>query len=438
MYTFVWLELMSQFLFQFYCSLFPLLEADKILELRLLSRWMRMYAERYLHNNLRCRRSLRIKLGEDTADDGDDSNVERATPANYSTLESFLQEDRASRIRMPVKDFSLSFRNSDVFERDPNLPEFLEKYGRQIEYLGVPYITIPPRKCEVDFYEKLPRLRWLDIMSFREEDFGPESVASFPITFRSLETLRLPNCNPDEDYADENYKLKLLECCKELKYFYLLCFTQDVVEFKKLCGILKKKTNLHFVLNYCIENPCPWNPELTPELCSLARDGGVKLCEFPTRVLVTFNDHQLEQISRQIFSLKQYWLCLPLLENFCRIRVVFPNLHEIDIFIPPEDHFVNQDDQDIQDGTLDIENILWKRICPEMFPSVKRFIIDLAECPRLSRAPSLLWQFFPNLEELRFKKNVADIVFVGERGQFPFLRLTSTCQKIKTCFSFRN
>lgn len=420
-------------LLQFYCGILPLLDVNKVLDLRLVCKSLKLYAERYLHHNTPSERLLRINLGGEDAEeedvDGDDYNYDPGSTANYSSLASFLQEDRASTIRMPVYYFSLVFKNSKVFESDPDFPEFLEKYGRQIEFLQVTYLSIPASKCEVDFYERLPRLKSLDVCSYRKEHFFSELAESLPSTFGSLKFLRLPDFRlDDEDTMGENYKFKLFECSKTLMTLHLHRLTQDLVEFQILCGILKRRTSLRFGF-YCWEenpaDPYPWNSELSSELCKLVGEGGTMLEKFPAGALFTLDIPQLNQISGQIISLLEYQMSIALLEDFCETRVVFPNVEEIEIIMSTESElFLHQvcPDHNLE---CDIGNILKKCLCPEMFCGVKKFTIYLPDCSRLSRALSLLWQFFPNLEELRFKAYIEDITFIGGRGQLPFLGLTS-------------
>lgn len=140
---------------------------------------------------------------------------------------TFLKLDRSIKMRKPTSHFRLFFRCVHAFDQ-VQMREFLQLYGNQVEHLQVTVMWIPMTPRELEFYEKLPKLKSLTVaMICLNPDFDPSSeehqcdIVPCPSTFRKLKTLKIEFHFVTYGTTETSHLWKLIQSCSQLEHLRL-------------------------------------------------------------------------------------------------------------------------------------------------------------------------------------------------------------------------
>lgn len=394
---------------QFDLGVFPCLRLKDLLRLRRVCKFTKGLSEDYLRKHPDSSNCIQIFNEKDAGD--------------TRSLESFLLQDGANSIRKPTRTLKLFFSKDQKIFGHPGLPEFLEKYGSQIESLHVSYLSIPMGEDEWRFYEGLPKLKSLMFEFHVAPDLASDAVIAFPGTFKNLTTFKVLGSGQ----ADiSKFYWTLVDHCTNLETIdFDGTLYSGPHHLKELLRILEQKAhkNLKFCmiwLYFYIEfaDPSTSNSQLLP-LCEKYK---LKFTGFHVNKLSAFEKSRRQVISEAISTL----LWRPG-EN-CELSedTPLPNVEKIYMcmkskFLP----LINKGSGQFVDAAAG-EN-LRRSLSPVIFPNLKKLEVGL--CDRLSD-PSVMthmWGWLPNLEEIVFgsTKCLKNVFFLGFKKELPFLLLTS-------------
>lgn len=217
------------------------------------------------------------------------------------SLWTFQHKDQACSIRVPTAHLELTFCERSKMYWSLWLPEFLAKYGSQIQRLSVSSLQIPMEEMEMDFFAKLPKLKGLTVGDFSGgEDYYvktplPSGSNTFPSIFKELERLNILR----NMATGENSQIfwRLLEQCTNLHT--ITWFPQSSERFRKLCQLLER--GMHKKLKYCCVKALfiiinslgrPANILCIPELCAMSTNNKLKLLNVSADYLREFKRPQ--------------------------------------------------------------------------------------------------------------------------------------------------
>lgn len=335
------------------------------------------------------------------------------------SLESFVQKDSTSSIKLPTTRFKLDFRTTQVF-RHPCIARFLEQYGNQIEHLAVSRLSIPMQEDELSFYESLPNLRTLKVIDSTELCGRSQKEIILPRTFRTLKSLKIPNfnrCMPRQT----NVHWKLVEFCTGLEVFgNTMLVSQHKDHFKEMCQILEQNDHRHFQHYDMNAHNCSiWRNNALPGLFEMMIGHNVKLINVTADILGGLGRIHLEKIASLILSIKD--LQMPRDFNFHK-GVLLPNVNKIECL-----------------------SVIGEDLCPAserqrrgwsgVLPGVTKLEVTIPKDVGDPENLSALWESFPNLVELEVTNDegLTNVAFMSE----PFLRLRSKHVKDSIKNNFR-
>lgn len=358
------------------------------------------------------------------------------------TLENFLH---ASTIPKPVSRFRLNLSGYCDAITNPHLPEFLKRYGPQVEDLQVSMLWLPlDRQEEFELFAALPKLKKLTVEEcYNRGSYLKYQQLFYPTNFQNLTMIRLESTrdyyfsvNPAIPngifmYADLHYFWRLVKFCSNLECLYLpkvIWYEPLLLELQSILNLGRHKKFQELDLIHCSQkrqvNVFSKRNEhqLITEISDFSPDRKIKLLNVHAEYLTDFSGDQLRRIANQVVSI------IYLNHAFSVNGIPLPNVQEIRHLVWSSLPVRFQRFDDTLTRTL--------------FPGLRKLSITI-----IPNAPGqsleILWREFRNLEEVSLKRdypriNLAnvehceepqvvddDLIFFGSvRARPAFLQLT--------------
>lgn len=430
--------------------MFSYLNVNELLRLRRVCTWTKRNAEKYLVAHPRSKKIITVNIGERDNEVETKVKVEPSLIAEKTEdeicwesfliakkaaeeklfLETFLNEDKASRIRIPSSHFRFKFQTTKTAFQHPLIPEFLRRYAGQVRHLEMDHISIPMEDDELKFYENFPNLSTLCVRKGVNKDKSNKynldvnaECNNFPENFKNLKKIEFKDGRAlIVGNISTRCLLKLFEVCKNLETFHIPNQTQFIeitaspsmcyVLFAKMKQILGQDEHKHFrtldieKFFFFREHDVGY-----PILHELTTNCNMKLTNVPINFLDSFDKDWLEKIAPHVLSVDFQLPKDP-------PEVVLPNVETI-----------RNVRWSCYPSDLEQLKIMLK---PTMYPALKKLEIIVSNG---SSGSSLeyMWSSFPNLEELTIfghrnglmPHGTGDPIFLTKTRQHPFLQLTS-------------
>lgn len=193
-----------------------------------------------------------------------------------------------------------------------------------------------PMMCqdELNFYEKLTKLKILRIEAFIGETSDKAEVLIFPESFRQLKKLHLPIPKPSS-VAKSNFYWALIEHCNGLEICNITHVYGEIEQyFKNLHEFLERNENIQFHLRFCdMSLPNLRNVwDSLDDTCNVSSKFDIKFQRIDLANLFSLENEVLKKISKQVLSVQDFYRMFGVY-NFYQ-GVTLPNLKRAEVPVP--------------------------------------------------------------------------------------------------------
>lgn len=304
---------------------------------------------------------------------------------------------------------------------------FLICYGDQVTHLEIHREELAYTKNELKFYECFPNLNCLSLKQWGVRPAQEPPQVPFPQVFRELKRLEM-------DFETPLFSVwRILELCNQIQSFRhppnIGNLHHD--EFTRLLRTLRQGNYqnlklldmLHFsACGFGLGQDRP--RQLIFELDALVRNRDMKLANVTPHIFRELDD-QLDQFGPRILSLANFDIGDAFLAEITN-GIGLPNVKKLRFHVSCR--AFRADLSSAPTKAIIARNL--PALSVEKMPSVRKLEIKIRDWDAKSGGSRLLagiWGGFPNIVELKLLQNasLADVDFIGENGELPFLQLTS-------------